>query len=69
MRWAGLALVAGGLLMAGLWLVFTTVHGPTDLSDPIGGYRQYGFLAHLLLGLAWATLGVGVLAGRTSSKL
>ena len=32
-RWASLAFVAGGLLMAVLWIVLTTVHGPTSYNQ------------------------------------
>jgi hypothetical protein len=32
-RWASLAFVAGGLLMAVLWIIFTTVHGPTSFDQ------------------------------------
>lgn len=31
--WVSLAFVAGGLLMAVLWIVFTTVHGPTSFNQ------------------------------------
>ena len=31
-RWAALALVSGGVLMAALWIVFTNVHGPTSFN-------------------------------------
>jgi len=31
-RWASLAIVAGGLLMPVLWIVYTTVHGPTSFN-------------------------------------
>ena len=32
-RWASLAFAAGGLLMAVLWIVLTTVHGPTSYNE------------------------------------
>ena len=32
-RWAGLAFIAGGLLMVGLWLIYTNVHGPTSYDE------------------------------------
>jgi len=32
-RWASLAIGAGGLLMIVLWLVYTTVHGPTSFDQ------------------------------------
>lgn len=32
-RLMSLAFIAGGLLMAGLWLVFATVHGPTSYDE------------------------------------
>jgi hypothetical protein len=32
-RWASLAFVAGGLLMMVLWLIYTTVHGPTSFDQ------------------------------------
>jgi hypothetical protein len=32
-RWASWAIIAGGLLMAVLWMVFTTAHGPTSYSE------------------------------------
>jgi hypothetical protein len=32
-RWAGVALVAGGLMMAAMWSVFTVVHGPTSYNE------------------------------------
>ena len=32
-RWAGLAFMAGGVLMAGLWVIFTSVHGPTSFNE------------------------------------
>ncbi len=31
--WASLALIMGGLLMAGIWLVYTQVHGPTSYDE------------------------------------
>jgi hypothetical protein len=38
-RWAGLAFIASGLLMAALWIIYTTVHGPTsyDETQPVLG--------------------------------
>ena len=33
MRWASLAFVTGGLLMVVLWIVYTTVHGPTSFDQ------------------------------------
>lgn len=38
-RWAGLAFIAGGLLMMALWIVYTYVHGPTsyDETQPVLG--------------------------------
>lgn len=40
-RWASLALIAGGALMVGAWLIYTSVHGPTsyDLNQPFLGRR------------------------------
>ena len=32
-RWAGVAFIAGGLLMIGLWLIYTNVHGPTSYDE------------------------------------
>ena len=32
-RWAGIAFIAGGLLMAGLWVIYTSVHGPTSYDE------------------------------------
>jgi hypothetical protein len=32
-RWAGLAFIAGGLLMVGLWIIYTSVHGPTSYDE------------------------------------
>jgi hypothetical protein len=39
--WPSLALIAGGGLMIGLWLIYTHVHGPTsyDLNRPFLGQR------------------------------
>jgi hypothetical protein len=38
-RWASLAFIASGLLMAALWLIYTNVHGPTsyDETQPVLG--------------------------------
>lgn len=51
-RWAGPALIVGGLLMAGLWLVYTNVHGPTsyDETNPVLGQSTL-FWGMLLGGL------------------
>ncbi len=32
-RWTGLTFVIGGVLMAGFWLIFTSVHGPTSYNE------------------------------------
>ena len=32
-RWASLAFIAGGLLMMVLWIIYTTVHGPTSYDE------------------------------------
>jgi hypothetical protein len=32
-RWAGLAMIAGGLLAAALWIIYTNVHGPTSYDE------------------------------------
>lgn len=32
-RWASLAFIAGGLLMMVLWVIYTTVHGPTSYDE------------------------------------
>lgn len=37
---------------------------PLELSDRVGGYRIFGFIAHLVGGLGWALLGVLVLGAR-----
>ncbi len=65
LRWPSLALIAGGSLMIGLWLIFTNVHGPTsyNLDQPFlgQGMQFWGMLlggppnllvAAALLGLA-----------------
>ena len=31
--WASVLIMAGGLLMAALWLIFTSVHGPTSFNE------------------------------------
>lgn len=31
---------------------------PLEVSDAVGGYRIYGFMAHFLTGLGWALFGV-----------
>lgn len=64
-RWPSLALITGGSLMIGLWLIFTNVHGPTsdNLDRPFLGHGMqfWGMLlggppnllvAAALLGLA-----------------
>lgn len=33
LRWSSLAFSAGGLLMAALWIVYTSVHGPTSFDQ------------------------------------
>ena len=50
-RWPSLALIAGGGLMVGLWLIFTNVHGPTsyNLDRPFLG-RGMHFWGMLLGG-------------------
>jgi len=32
-RWASLAFITGGLLMAALWIIYTSVHGPTSYDE------------------------------------
>ena len=50
-RWTSLALIVGGSLMIGLWLIFTNVHGPTayNLDRPFLG-RGTNFWGMLLGG-------------------
>jgi hypothetical protein len=63
-RWAGLLFAAGGSLMILLWIIFTTVHGPTsfDRTDVVLGRstlfwgRWLGSLPNLLLALGWIAL-------------
>lgn len=43
-----------GLLLA---VAFAVALVPLEVSDPIGGYRIYGFVAHFLAGLGWALFG------------
>ena len=67
-HWASLAFVAGGLLMAVLWLVFTNVHGPTSFAQTrvvlgrstLFGGRLLGGLPNLLV-----ALGLIILYGKT----
>lgn len=40
-----------------LGVAFAVALVPQEIADPIGGYRIYGFLAHLLAGLGWALFG------------
>jgi hypothetical protein len=61
-RTIGRILLGIGILIA---IAFAWALVPRDVSDPIGGYRIYGFMAHLLTGLGWALLGV-VVASRTT---
>ena len=63
-RWAGLAMLAGGVLMAGLWLVFTNVHGPTSNNEDriiFGGGMFFwgsllGWLPNLLIAMGLVLL-------------
>ena len=61
-RWARLSIFVGGLLMIALWLVFTSVHGPTsyNLDDPILG-RGMLFWGRLLGGLPTLLVGLGLI--------
>lgn len=75
-RGASLALLAGGLLMAGLWLVYTNVHGPTSFDETnavlgrstlfwgmlLGGVPNLCIALALLLGRRQLTGGAGWLA-------
>jgi hypothetical protein len=51
------------LLALGLLLTIAFGWGlvPLETSDSVGGYRIYGFLAHLLAGLGWALLGLVII--------
>lgn len=37
---------------------------PSPLTDPIGGYRIYGALAHLGAGIGWALFGISIWRAR-----
>lgn len=71
-RWASRALVLGGLLMAGLWLVYTRVHGPTsyDETNALAG-RSTLFWGMLLGGPPplLVALGLGLERGRLTAGL
>jgi hypothetical protein len=47
-----------GLLLA---VAFAWALVPLETSDSVGGYRIFGFMAHLLAGLGWALLGLVIL--------
>jgi hypothetical protein len=59
--WPDLALMLGGLLMAPLWLIYTTVHGPTsfDRTGVVLGQSTLfwgsllGGIPNLLISLGW----------------
>lgn len=42
---------------------------PSEVTDPIGGYRIYGVLAHLGAGAGWALFGVSMLARRSTAAV
>jgi len=64
LRWASLAFIAGGLLMAATWIMFTYAHGPTsfDLDRVVFGRNLFfwgallGGPPNLLAGLGLALL-------------
>lgn len=74
-RFAGvMAVVAGGLLMAALWLVFTSAHGPTSFNEDrviLGGSMLFwgmllGGIPNLLIaaGLVVFSSRLALLTGR-----
>jgi hypothetical protein len=52
------ALLGLGLLLA---VAFAWALVPLETSDSVGGYRIFGFMAHLLAGLGWALLGLAII--------
>ena len=56
--------VAALLAIAFAWALV-----PSPLTDPIGGYRIYGTLAHLGTGAGWAFFGISVLTTRTTAAV
>ncbi len=40
---------------------------PNEITDPIGGYRIYGFVAHLLFGLGWVAFGASLWKAQPST--
>ena len=56
------------LMLIGVLLVlaFAWALLPTDLTDRIGGFRIYGALAHLGVGIGWAFFGASL--GRTHAR-
>jgi protein-S-isoprenylcysteine O-methyltransferase Ste14 len=52
-----LLLVSIGALLA---IAFAWALLPSSFTDPLGGYRIYGVLAHLGAGIGWALLGISV---------
>jgi hypothetical protein len=56
--------VAALLAIAFAWALM-----PSALTDPIGGYRIYGALAHLGVGAGWVLFGISVLPTRTAAAV
>jgi hypothetical protein len=50
------------ILLIGVFqvLAFALALIPLEITDPFGGYRVYGILAHLLTGIGWIALRVGM---------
>jgi hypothetical protein len=76
-RWAGLALCTGGLLMAALWLVFTSLHGPTSFDehrfalgrDELFWGMLLGVVPNLLIAAALLTLRRRVTAAAATARV
>jgi hypothetical protein len=70
-RWASLAFVAGGLLMAVLWLIYTSVHGPTSFDQTRAVLGRSTLFWSLLLSVPpslLVALGLIVLYPRLASR-
>jgi hypothetical protein len=64
-------LTATGFLLIGVLLAATFAYAlliPMEVFDAIGGYRLQGIVEHVLVGLGWIAVGVGVLRGARAAQ-